>query len=52
MDGGCSIPVFAMATLIENQIALEGGIVSMDGKERIVKRVIGALTDHQRLAIN
>ena len=49
IDGGCSIPVFAMATLIENQIALEGGIVSMDGKERIVKRVVGALTDHQAI---
>lgn len=49
MDGGCSIPVFAMATLDNNQIELEGGIVSMDGQERIVSKVSGHSTEHQKL---
>jgi len=49
MDGGCSIPVFAMATLANDVISLEGGIVSMDGKERIVKIVSGHSTEHQKI---
>ncbi len=49
MDGGCSIPVFAMATLKNDQITLEGGIVSMDGSSRIVKTVIGSTSEHQKI---
>ena len=47
MDGGCSIPVFAMATLDNEQIVLKGGIVSLNGQEQIVKKVVGALNDPQ-----
>ncbi|WP_439881435.1 hydroxymethylbilane synthase [Pontibacter sp. MBLB2868] len=32
MEGGCSIPSFALATLIEDGISITGGIVSLDGK--------------------
>ncbi len=32
LEGGCSVPVFAMATLEENQVSISGGIVSLDGK--------------------
>jgi hydroxymethylbilane synthase len=41
LEGGCSIPVFAMATLAENRIQLKGGIVSLDGQQRIVLEVVG-----------
>ena len=35
LEGGCSIPVFALANLSGDQLSLKGGIVSLDGKERI-----------------
>jgi hydroxymethylbilane synthase len=41
LEGGCSIPVFALATLAENQVQLKGGIVSLDGQQRIVLEVSG-----------
>ena len=49
MDGGCSIPVFAMATLANDRVTLEGGIVSMNGEKRIVKKVEGASGENQAL---
>lgn len=39
LEGGCSIPVFALAQLKGNDITLEGGIVSLDGRKRLVKSV-------------
>lgn len=41
LDGGCSIPVFAMAKLEGGQLEIEGGIISLDGKERICNKVTG-----------
>jgi hydroxymethylbilane synthase len=35
LQGGCSIPVFGLATIIGDQLHLAGGIVSLDGSERI-----------------
>jgi hydroxymethylbilane synthase len=35
LEGGCSIPVFAMAQLDGNEVTLTGGIVSLDGSEII-----------------
>lgn len=37
LEGGCSIPVFALANIKHDAISITGGIVSLDGKERIVK---------------
>lgn len=45
LEGGCSIPVFALATLEHNQIHLKGGIVSLDGQQRIVLEVKGPLSE-------
>ncbi|WP_421874535.1 hydroxymethylbilane synthase [Marinoscillum sp.] len=39
LEGGCSIPVFALAINQGKEICIEGGIVSLDGKTRIVKRL-------------
>lgn len=41
LEGGCSIPVFAVARNTVDQISLEGGIVSLDGSQRILQRVEG-----------
>lgn len=49
LEGGCSIPVFALATLVGNQVHLKGGIVSLDGQQRIVLEVIGFPNDAEQL---
>lgn len=36
LEGGCSIPVFALATIKGNEVTLRGGIVSLDGKEEVI----------------
>lgn len=37
MEGGCSVPVYARAVLLENVLTLTGGIISLDGKRQITK---------------
>ena len=49
LEGGCSIPVFALATLAENAVHLKGGIVSLDGQQRIVLEVTGSPKDVEQL---
>jgi len=39
MQGGCSVPVFALAGLIDQTITLTGGVISLDGQQ-IVKHTI------------
>jgi hydroxymethylbilane synthase len=41
LEGGCSIPVFALAEMEKNTLHLKGGIVSLDGSHRIIHRVSG-----------
>jgi hydroxymethylbilane synthase len=49
LEGGCSIPVFALARLENEQMTLSGGIVSLDGKQRIVFDLQGAVSDPESL---
>lgn len=49
LEGGCSIPVFAMATLEGSDLHLNGGIVSLDGKERITFSLQGSSLDPEAL---
>ncbi|MEP0713369.1 hydroxymethylbilane synthase [Algoriphagus sp.] len=49
LEGGCSIPVFALANLSQNQLSLKGGIVSLDGKNRISIRVEGDAAEPEKL---
>lgn len=49
LEGGCSIPVFALGTINNGMLRLQGGIVSLDGKERIVHEISGKL--HQAVEI-
>ncbi len=39
LEGGCSIPVFALASNSGEEVSIEGGIVSLDGAMRIVKKL-------------
>ncbi|REG90552.1 hydroxymethylbilane synthase [Algoriphagus antarcticus] len=49
LEGGCSIPVFALANLTGDQLSLKGGIVSLDGKERISILVEGNADQPEKL---
>ncbi|MFY0627663.1 MAG: hydroxymethylbilane synthase [Reichenbachiella sp.] len=37
MEGGCSVPVYALATLKENVLTITGGVISLDGQKQITK---------------
>jgi hydroxymethylbilane synthase len=49
LQGGCSIPVFGYATLIDNNITISGGIVSLDGKEIIRKALSGPVNEAEAI---
>ncbi|MFN3800698.1 hydroxymethylbilane synthase [Belliella pelovolcani] len=49
LEGGCSIPVFALAEYDGERVKLKGGIVSLDGSERIVKEVSGSNNEAENL---
>src|SRR5690606_787124 len=49
LEGGCSIPVFALAKLNGDQLNIKGGIVSLDGKERISIVVEGSADQPEKL---
>ncbi|HWZ21599.1 MAG TPA: hydroxymethylbilane synthase [Cytophagaceae bacterium] len=41
LQGGCSVPLFALATFNSDSITINGGIISLDGKELIEESVSG-----------
>lgn len=49
LKGGCSIPAFANAQLIGNEILLTAGIYSLDGKELIQKSARASIDDPEKL---
>jgi hydroxymethylbilane synthase len=49
MEGGCSIPAFALATLNGDEISLTGGLVSLDGQTMIKDTVVGSKENAGRL---
>ncbi len=49
LRGGCSIPVFALATLSGKDLHLRGGVITLDGKEKIQESVTGPAFDPESL---
>jgi hydroxymethylbilane synthase len=49
LEGGCSIPVYALADYSEGLLSLKGGIVSLDGSERIYLEEKGEVTEAEEL---
>ncbi|MEX2593528.1 MAG: hydroxymethylbilane synthase [Anditalea sp.] len=49
LEGGCSIPVYALATIKEQKLFLKGGIVSLDGTEKITHEVQGDFENAEEL---
>lgn len=42
MEGGCSIPSFALASLTDHGVSITGGIVSLDGQTLLKETLAGA----------
>ena len=49
MEGGCSIPAFALATLAGEQLSLTAGLVSLDGQQSIIFTETGPVTEAESL---
>lgn len=49
LQGGCSIPAFAHATLQGNQIRIHGGIISLDGQNIVKRSFLGSREDAAEL---
>lgn len=49
LEGGCSIPVFCLAEYQHGELLLQGGIVSLDGQERIHHRIQGPASNAETL---
>lgn len=45
MEGGCSIPSFALATLTPGEVSITGGIVSLDGKTLLQETMVAPLEE-------
>jgi len=51
LEGGCSIPVFGLATLEGNVLKLRGGVVSPDGSEMVRKEIEGNPEEAAKLGL-
>ena len=49
LEGGCSIPVFCLARKSEADISVEGGVISLDGKNVVRHQVSGKATNASQL---
>ena len=47
LQGGCSVPVFGLATIQNNQLTMTGGVVSLDGKQLLREIKITELSDYE-----
>jgi hydroxymethylbilane synthase len=50
IEGGCSVPVFSLATLEGEQMRLNCGIVSLSGKKEIRKNLLIPIHEAQQIA--
>jgi hydroxymethylbilane synthase len=49
MEGGCSIPSFALASSHDGKISITGGIISLDGQQMIRETFSGAASEAESL---
>lgn len=49
LEGGCSIPVFALATNINEQISLTGGLIDLDGQQMLRDTVVGPVAQAEAI---
>ncbi|WP_299704729.1 hydroxymethylbilane synthase [uncultured Pontibacter sp.] len=52
MEGGCSIPSFALATLTANgNVSIQGGLVSLDGQQHLYEKFESAKEEAEALGV-
>ncbi len=51
MEGGCSIPSFALATLVEEGISITGGLISLDGQTLLQETMTGSIEQAEQLGV-
>ncbi|WMJ75280.1 hydroxymethylbilane synthase [Cytophagaceae bacterium ABcell3] len=51
LEGGCSIPVFGLATINNDQLSISGGVISLDGKEMIKTSMTGSTEHPEQLGL-
>jgi hydroxymethylbilane synthase len=52
MEGGCSIPSFALATLTENgNVSIQGGLVSLDGQQHLYEKFEASQKEAEALGV-
>ncbi len=49
LEGGCSIPAFALARLVAGQITIIGGLAALDGSRILKKNLIGPSSSAEKL---
>lgn len=49
LEGGCSIPVFALATNINDQISLTGGLIDLDGQQLLRDTIVGPVAQAETI---
>jgi len=49
LEGGCSIPVFALAINSDNQLSLTGGLIDLDGNQLLRETFVGPVAQAESL---
>lgn len=49
LDGGCSIPIFALATHVNGNLSLTGGLISLDGASLLRETFTGPASEAEQL---
>lgn len=52
LGGGCSVPVFALATMQNEEIRLKGGVLSLDGQTLLSETRVGSIFEAEHLGIS
>ena len=51
MEGGCHVPIFALATIIGENLSINGGVASLDGKEMVSAEMQGKAKDAEQVGL-
>jgi len=49
LEGGCSVPVFGLATILNDEVSLTGGVVNLDGEQLLRETFTGPLPQAEQL---
>jgi hydroxymethylbilane synthase len=49
LQGGCSIPIFALATLQTEEMMITGGLISLDGKQMLKETLWAPVSEAEKL---